>query len=127
LKQAPEILVLELGVNDGMRGLPIELIETNLRGIIEKAKSAGSQVLLLGVRIPPSYGEEYAEEIAEIYPRLAQEFELHFVPFFMKDVAGIVELTLPDGLHPTALGHEKLADNVAPKLTALLDEVLAGN
>jgi acyl-CoA thioesterase-1 len=127
LKQAPDILVLELGVNDGMRGLPIDLIESNLRGIIEKTQAAGSQVLLLGVRIQPSYGEEYAEQIAAIYPRLAQEFDLPFVPFFMKDVGGVTELTLPDGLHPTALGQEQLAENVAPGLIALLDEMSAAD
>ena len=127
LNQAPDILVLETGFNDGMRGLPTAQLETNLKGIIEKAQAAEVPVLLLGVRIPPSFGESYAEDIASIYPRLAEAYQLPYVPFFMHDVGGIPELNMPDGMHPTAAGHEKLADNVAPELSALLERLQSGH
>ena len=111
LRREPELVVIQLGGNDGLRGIELEEVEANLRKMIDAAKEAGAQVLLLGVRIPPNYGE-YAADFDAIYPRLAKEYELPIVPFFMDGVGGIPEMNLEDGLHPTAAGHEKLADNV---------------
>ena len=120
LKQAPALVVIELGANDGMRGQPVASIEQNLRSIIEKVRASGAKVLLLGMRIPASYGPEYAAQFEALYPRIARELDLPFVPFFMEGVAGVPEQNLPDGIHPTAAGHEKLAHTVQETLAKLL-------
>jgi acyl-CoA thioesterase-1 len=120
LKQSPVLVVIELGGNDGLRGVPIASIEANLRGIITKVREHGVRVLLLGMRIPPSYGAEYTQSFADMYPRLAAELGVPLVPYFMEGVAGVPELNLEDGLHPTARGHEKLAETVAPRVAQLL-------
>lgn len=120
LGQKPAVLVVELGGNDGLRGQDVKGIEENLRQIVQHAKNAGAKVLLLGMRMPTSYGATYADEFAAIYPRLASELDVAFVPYFMNNVGGVPELTLEDGLHPTAKGHEILAENIAPKLGEVL-------
>lgn len=122
LRQKPAILVLELGANDGLRGIPVANVEANLRAIVQKVQDQGAKVLLLGMRIPPSYGAEYSAEFAVMYERLAAELKLPNVPFFMQGVAGVAALNLEDGLHPTAQGHELLANNVAGALELLLRE-----
>jgi acyl-CoA thioesterase-1 len=122
LKQKPDVLVLELGANDGLRGEPVEGIEQNLRGIIQRTREAGVKVLLLGMRLPTNYSD-YAPEFDSIYPRIAQDMNVPFVPYFMEKVGGVPELTLGDGLHPTAAGHEILAANVEPKLIEVVDSV----
>jgi acyl-CoA thioesterase-1 len=124
MKQRPDVLVLELGGNDGLRAEPVEGIEQNLRAIIERARAGGAEVLLLGMRMPPSYGE-YAASFDAIYPRIAKDMDVAFVPFFMEKVGGVPELTLADGLHPTAAGHKILATNIEPKLTEIVDSVRA--
>jgi acyl-CoA thioesterase-1 len=121
LEQEPAILVVELGANDGLRGAPVETIEANLRRIVVGARAAGARVLLLGMRLPPSYGAEYAEALDAMYPRLARSLEVAFVPFFMRGVAGVPERNQADGIHPDARGHEILADAVLPELRALLE------
>jgi len=122
LKQSPRVVVIELGGNDGMRGVPVATIEGNLRAIIGKVQAAGAKVLLLGVRIPPSYGKEYVADFDALYPRVARDLEVAFVPFFMRGVAGRSELNLPDGIHPTPEGHERIAATVAGPLKALLTD-----
>jgi len=92
--------------------------------MIERAKEGGADVLLLGVRLPPNLGE-YGAEFAALYPRLAEEYEIAFEPYFMRDVGAVPAMNLADGLHPTAEGHERLADNVAPALRAALDGLAA--
>ena len=121
LKQEPQVLVVELGANDGLRGLPLSAVEANLRGVCERAQARGVKVLLLGVRIPPSYGE-YAADFAEIYERLADELTLAYVPFFMEGVGGVAEQNLADAMHPAPAGHTTIAAKVAPALRALLSE-----
>jgi acyl-CoA thioesterase I len=120
LKQQPALVVVELGANDGMRGQPVAEVEQNLRAIIERIRAHSKPVLLLGMRIPPSYGQSYVEAFDAIYPRLAKELEVAFVPFFMQGVATDPKLNLPDGIHPTKEGHERLAQNVAATLEQLL-------
>ncbi|HKP60876.1 MAG TPA: arylesterase [Polyangiales bacterium] len=120
LKQSHALVVVELGGNDGMRGQPIAGIEQNLREIIQKVRASGAKVLLLGMRIPSSYGPEYAAEFEALYPRLARELDIPFVPFFMEGVAGVPEQNLPDGIHPTASGHEKLAQALVAPLEKLI-------
>lgn len=122
LKQAPKVVVIELGANDGMRGVPVAEAEKNLRAIIAKVQAAHAAPLLLGVRIPPSYGPEYVNEFDALYPRLAQELHVAFVPFFMEGVAGVAALNLEDGIHPTPEGHARLAANIAEPLRKLLTQ-----
>lgn len=123
LDQSPDLVVVELGANDVLRGQPVEAVEANLRRIIERCRALPSRVLLLGMRIPPSYGPEYTEAFADVYPRLAREYDIEFVPFFMENVGGKSELNLPDGIHPNAPGHEALADRVFPALRRVLEEI----
>jgi acyl-CoA thioesterase-1 len=120
LKQAPRVVVIELGANDGMRGLPVEAVEANLRAIIAKVRAAGSRVLLLGIRIPPNYGPEYVAAFEGVYPRIATELQVPFVPYFMEGVAGVPSMNLEDGIHPTPEGHSKLAEKISEPLRALL-------
>lgn len=124
LRSEPDVLVVALGANDGLRGIELADVEDNLRGILEGAAEAGARVLLLGIRIPPNYGA-YAEDFDALYPALAAEYDLAFVPFYMEGVGGVPEMNLPDGLHPTRAGQRALADNVQPALEALLRELAA--
>lgn len=119
LRSKPTALVVILGGNDGLRGIEIESIEANLRKMIEAGQAAGAKVLLLGIRLPLNYGE-YGARFDALYPKLAAEFETEFVPYYMEGVGGVAEMNLDDGLHPTASGQERLAENVLPKLRALL-------
>jgi len=120
MQRAPDLVVIELGGNDGLRGVSLATVERNLRTMIERAEEGGADVLLLGVRLPPNLGA-YGTEFDALYPRLAAEYGIRFEPYFMRDVGGVPALNLPDGLHPTAEGHERLADNVAPALRAALE------
>lgn len=122
LKQKPALVVVELGANDGMRGQPIAEIERNLRAIATRIRERGAAVLLLGMRIPPSYGQSYVDAFDAIYPKVAKELSVSFVPFFMQGVAAEPKLNLPDGIHPTKEGHERLAENLA----APLEHALSG-
>jgi acyl-CoA thioesterase-1 len=120
LKQQPALVVVELGANDGMRGQPVAEVEKNLHAIVERIRARGAAVLLLGLRIPPSYGQSYVEGFDAIYPRVAKELGVAFVPFFMEGVAAEPKLNLPDGIHPTKEGHERLAENLAGPLEQAL-------
>ncbi len=120
LKQKPEVLVVCLGGNDGLRNLDVAASKENLRKIIVGAQAAGSRVLLLGMMIPTNYGPEYREKFASIFPALATEFGIPLVPFALEGVGGVPELNLPDGIHPTARGHEIVASNVIGPLRDLL-------
>jgi acyl-CoA thioesterase-1 len=123
LKEVPDIVIIELGANDGLRGLSLADLEDNLRQIIAKLRAASVQPVLLGMRLPPSYGGEYARNFDAIYPRLAEELKLPFVPFFMSDVAGVDRLNQQDGIHPTKEGHERLARNVRSVLVHVLKDL----
>lgn len=123
LRQKPDIVVVELGANDGLRALPLAHLEQNLRAILRQIGEHGATPLLLGMRIPPSYGADYAQGFAALYPRIAAELSVSVVPFFMEGVAGVAELNLEDGIHPTAPGHEKLANNVLKALEQLLTRI----
>jgi acyl-CoA thioesterase-1 len=120
LSQKPDVLVVGLGGNDGLRGLPLEQTEANLRQIVRRAQAAGVRVLLLGMQIPPNYGPEYTRGFAEIYTRIAKEMNVPLVPFLLEGVGGVEKLNQADGIHPTAEGQEKVAEVVAPYLEEVL-------
>jgi len=120
LKQKPAVVVVELGANDGLRGLPLATVEANLRAILERLKQQGVTTLLLGMRLPSNYGDEYTEAFYALYPRLASELGVALVPWFMEGVGGVAAMNLPDGLHPTPEGHRILAARVARGLAPLL-------
>lgn len=122
LKQAPDVLVVELGGNDGLRGQPVAGIEERLRAIVERGKASGARVLLLGVELPPSLGREYVGEFAALFARVAAETGCAFVPSFLAGVGGVAGMMLEDGIHPSAAGHAQIAATVAPALRALLPE-----
>lgn len=120
LAQHPAILFVCLGANDGLRGLPLESTEANLRAIVERGRGAGATVVLAGMQMPPNYGPEYTAGFKAIYPRLASEYKLSFVPFLLEGVAARPELNLRDGFHPNAEGQRIIARNVADALAPLL-------
>jgi acyl-CoA thioesterase-1 len=122
LRQHPDILVVGLGGNDGLRGLPLADTEKNLRDIIRRGQAAGVRVLLLGMQIPPNYGPDYVNGFKAMYPRLAKELNVPLVPFLLEGVGGVADLNQNDGIHPTAKGQEMVADNVVPYLSKLLDK-----
>ncbi|GFM68206.1 arylesterase [Pseudomonas cichorii] len=116
----PELVILELGGNDGLRGqLPAQL-QQNLTGMVQQSKSAGAKVLLLGMRIPPNYGPRYTAAFAEVYPKVAQETDIPLVPFMLEGVGGVASLMQEDGLHPNADAQPLLLDTVWPMLKPLL-------
>lgn len=121
LEQQPAVLVVGLGGNDGLRGLPLAETERNLREIVKKGQAAGARVILLGMKIPPSYGADYVAGFEALYPRLARELGVALVPFLLEGVAGKPELNLPDGIHPTAAGQQIVAATVAPYVRAALE------
>jgi acyl-CoA thioesterase-1 len=116
----PDLLLLELGANDGLRGTPLRVMEQNLRRMIELGRAADAQVLLIGIRIPPNYGPRYTERFYQIYPRLAKEYDLPLVPFLLEQVALDPRLMQRDRLHPTAEAQPILLQTVWKQLAPLL-------
>lgn len=116
----PSVLILELGANDGLRGLSPKIMQQNLAEIIERAKQKGSKVLLLSMRIPPNYGKRYTEMFYNVYPRLAETMNVTYVPFILQDVALVKELMQRDGLHPNVKAQAMIADKVWQYLQPLL-------
>jgi acyl-CoA thioesterase-1 len=123
LKSQPTVVILELGVNDGLRGLPLKQTYTNLHTIIERLKAEGVMVILAGMRIPVNYGEDYTGEFFEMYERLAQEFALPLIPFFLEGVAAQPGLNQVDGVHPTGEGYTIVTQNVWHTLEPILKEL----
>ncbi|ERM83555.1 hypothetical protein P872_00325 [Rhodonellum psychrophilum GCM71 = DSM 17998] len=107
LEEEPDIFILELGGNDGLRGIAISETEKNLRAMIQmvKAKYPKTRILLAGMQIPPNMGQDYASGFRELYPRVSQEENVTLIPFLLEGVAGNPALNLPDGIHPTEEGH----------------------
>jgi acyl-CoA thioesterase-1 len=114
LKQPIDIFVLELGANDGLRGIPLETTEQNLQSIIDKVRKTYPEITIIleGMQIPPNMGAEYTTAFKDIYPRLAKENNIGLIPFLLKDVAGDSKLNQQDGIHPTAKGHKIMAETV---------------
>jgi acyl-CoA thioesterase-1 len=116
LNQHPDVVVVALGGNDGLRGLPIEEADHNLREIVRRSQAAGARVLLLGLRMPPNYGPEYTARFAAMYPKIAKDMNAAVLPFMLAGVGGVQNLNQTDGVHPTAAGQEIVAKNVLPYL-----------
>ncbi len=114
LKAPPDIMVLALGANDGLRGLSTDLMRRNLDQAIQMAEDAGVRVILAGMQIPPNLGPDYTAAFGKVYPDLAQARHLTLIPFLLEGVAGHPELNQADGIHPNALGHRIIADTVYP-------------
>ena len=121
MKHNPEIVILELGANDGLRGLSLKEMESNLEQIIVICKEGGAKVLLTGMKVPPNYGEEYTVEFEKIYIRLAEKHKLSLVPFLLEGVAGRREYTQPDGIHPLGSGYEIVVQTIWKYLKPLMD------
>jgi len=119
-KHRPEIVVIELGGNDGLRGLPLADVQENFEALIRLSREAGAQVLLVGMRIPPNYGPAYATGFHELYGNLAREHQLPLVPFFLDGIALDDTLMLEDGLHPNAAAQPRLLEQVWTRLEPLL-------
>lgn len=116
----PAVVVLELGGNDGLRGLPLKEMRSNLSAMISKSLAANARVMLVGMRIPPNYGPSYTRDFAAIYNELAKQFEIARVPFLLDGVALNPALIQSDGIHPRAEAQPRLLENVWPHLTPLL-------
>ena len=121
-KQEVEIFVLELGANDGLRGIPLEETRKNLQEIIDfvRSENPDTRIILAGMQIPPNMGPEYTSEFKEIFPDLSEKNEVELIPFLLKGVAGRPELNQDDGIHPTAEGQKIVAQNVWETLEPLL-------
>jgi acyl-CoA thioesterase I len=115
-----QVLILALGGNDGLRGLPPAQLKENLRRIITKARQRGISVLLAGMEAPPNYGERYTSDFRKVYRELAAENHVPFVPFLLEGVAGVIDLNQVDGIHPTARGAARVADLLWPPLEKLI-------
>lgn len=123
LGQKPDVVVVALGGNDGLRALPVDQAEKNLREIIRRSQAAGARVLLLGMRMPPNYGPEYTQSFEGMYTAIAKDMNVPLVPFFLEGVGGERSLNQADGIHPTAKGQEILAKNVRPYLEEVLRDM----
>lgn len=118
--QKPDIVLLQLGANDGLRGLSPVQMKSNLAEIVHRAQKAGATVILLGMKIPPNYGKRYIELFYNVYPQLAKELDITLVPFLLEDVALDKDLMQADGLHPNAKAQPILANKIEPYLFPLL-------
>jgi acyl-CoA thioesterase-1 len=121
LKQfKPSIIVIELGANDGLRGLPLDAMKNNLEKMIQASKQINAQVVLLGMFIPPNYGPKYTHGFKAVYLELSEKYKTPFVPFFLDGVSGHTDLVIEDGLHPNVIAQRKILENVWPTLKPLL-------
>jgi len=120
IRSQPDLLVLALGANDGLRGLEVAQMEKNLRDTIEFARANNVQVALTGMLIPPNLGPEYTDAFAAVFPALAEEYQLPFLPFLLEGVAAVTELNQGDGIHPNTEGTRIVADTVYEFLLPLL-------
>ncbi len=120
-KYQPAIVIIELGGNDGLRGLPLRLIQRNLEKLVEQSQASGARVLLAGMRIPPNYGVRYAEAFHEVYQKVAEQNDVELVPFILDGVGGNGALMQADGIHPTAEAQATILSHVWNSLESMLN------
>ncbi len=123
LKSKPRIVIVELGANDALRGQPLASMYSNLNEIITRLQEAGAVVVLVGMKIPPNYGQDYAAGFESLFEQLAHEHEVTLIPFLLEGVAARPGLNQADGIHPTAAGYEIVAETVMSALVPLLDRL----
>jgi acyl-CoA thioesterase-1 len=116
----PGIVIIELGANDGLRGLPVSRVRSNIELMIQKSRATGAAVLMIAIRMPPNYGERYATSFQDIYPELAARYRTGLASLLTDEIALDLELFQPDGVHPTAAAQPLLVDNLWPQLAPLL-------
>ena len=121
LRSRPQLIILELGANDGLRGLSLGDTKTNLERIIQACRRASVSVVLAGMKLPPNYGADYTNRFEAIYPALAHDHQLTLIPFFLDGVAGSVLLNQADGIHPTGEGYRIIAEKVFETVKPLLE------
>ncbi len=114
--QRPDLVILELGANDGLRGLPLEAMQANLDAMIRTCRDKNARVVLVGMALPPNYGPEYTRRFSGVYHQLARQYRLPFVPFLMEGFAGDMTQFQADGIHPTAAAQRRILQNVRPRL-----------
>jgi acyl-CoA thioesterase-1 len=119
-QHSPDLVILELGANDGLRGLPVQAARSNLQAMIDAARESGATVLLAGILVPPNYGPRYADAFAQMYTQLASELKVALVPFLLDGVALDPQLMQEDGYHPRAEGQPRVLENVWQHLHPLL-------
>jgi acyl-CoA thioesterase I len=119
-KHRPAVLVIELGANDGLRGMPVVLMRTNLDAMIREAQASGARVLLVGMRMPPNYGEMYAQSFEAAFREVARTHRIALVPFLLEDFADKLEYFLPDRIHPTEEAQPLMLERVWKELRPLL-------
>jgi acyl-CoA thioesterase-1 len=126
LQRPIDVFVLELGANDGLRGLPVEEAQQNLQAIIDRVKQAYPQarIVLAGTQVPPNLGKDYTTRFREVFSELAEKNDAALIPFLLEHVGGVPELNLPDGIHPTPEGHRIVAENVWKVLEPVLRSML---
>lgn len=122
LKSRPQIVIIELGANDGLRGLPLDQMHNNLEAIIRRVQAAGAKVILAGMKLPLNYGEEYRSRFEAVYTQLAQTHHIALMPFFLEGVGAQAKLNQDDGIHPTGDGYRIIVNHLWPVLTPLLAE-----
>ena len=120
LRASPEVVIVALGANDGLRGQDPKMTRANLEEIVTRLQAAGARVLLAGMRLPPNYGDEYTKEFEAVFPAVARRAKVGLMPFLLDGVAGIPRLNQADGIHPTAAGQQVIADHLWPYLRPLL-------
>src|SRR5215470_19684079 len=120
LRNRPQIAVVALGANDGLRGLGTDTMERNLLEIVERFRASGARVLVAGMRVPTNYGDAYGQAFRDVFPDVAKRTGSALMPFLLDGVAADPRLNLPDGIHPNAAGHQVIAEHVWPHLVALL-------
>lgn len=122
LRAGPSVVIVALGANDGLRGLPVDALQENLTAIVERLQRAGSRVLLAGMRVPPNYGARYTRAFAAVFPAVARRTGVALMPFLLEGVAGDPRLNQADGIHPTAEGQRVIAEHLWPHLLPLLTD-----
>jgi len=122
IRSQPDLLVLSLGANDGLRGLDIQEMKANLAKTIEFARENGVDVIITGMLVPPNMGQEYTSAFASVFPDLATEYDIPLMPFLLEDVAAVPELNQADGIHPNVEGAQIVAENVYEFLRPFLPE-----